>query len=196
MASSATKLDLTGATEQGVVFGGFFLGVIVSHVATYSIAGILAYLALDYRTFLQTGVLSHYMRPLDSPWVAAGPGLQVIRGAILALALYPFRRVFLLEPRGWLKLWGLFAGLGILSTCGPTPGSIEGLIYTRLAVLDHLHGLPEVLLQTLAFAWLFVLWCRRPKRWLHITITAVAGIAILMSVFGVLVPRPAPFGQN
>ncbi len=103
-----------------------------SHLVTYFVAGILAYALLDYATLFQSEGFSCLMRPLDSKWIAAGPALQVIRGLIFAVALYPFRSVFLADGRGWLKLWGLLLGLAIFSTAGAAPGSVEGMIYTKI----------------------------------------------------------------
>jgi hypothetical protein len=41
------------------------------------------------------------------------------------MALYPFRHVFLEGERGWLKLWGLLLGLGILSTYAPAQSDLD-----------------------------------------------------------------------
>jgi serine/threonine protein phosphatase 1 len=48
--------------------------------------------------------------PLTSPWLAAGPALQVARGLVFALVLWPFRRVFLEGRAGCLKFWGRTTG--------------------------------------------------------------------------------------
>jgi len=180
-----------GASQT--TFPEFFWRVTACHVVTYFLAGILAYYLFDYRTFLQTGPLGSLMRPMTSKWVAAGPGFQVIRGLIFSLALYPFRHVFLEEGRGWLKLWGLFLGLAILSTAGPSPGSLEGLVYTKLLPLDHLRGLPEVVVQTLALAALLVRWYHAPRRAWTIVMGVAVGLVLLMSLAGLLVERPEAF---
>jgi hypothetical protein len=133
------------------------------------------------------------MRPTDSIWVALGPALQVVRGLVFALALHPFRRVFLDEHRGWLKLWGLFLGLSILSTAGPAPGSIEGLIYTKLPPVGQILGLWETVLQTLALSLLLFGWHRRPHRAWGLVLGIVTGLAILMSLSGAVLPRPEAF---
>jgi hypothetical protein len=133
------------------------------------------------------------MLPTSSPWVAAGPALQVFRGLVFALALYPFRRVFLDESRGWLKLFGLMLGLAILSTAGPSPGSIEGMIYTKLPVVSQILGLWETVVQTLAFSVLLVLWHRKPHRAWGIVMGTACALVVLMSLAGALMPRPASF---
>lgn len=61
----------------------------VAHTLTYFLMGILALNFLNYEDVFVSGALENYMRPTDSPWVAAGPALQWIRGIIFALAFYP-----------------------------------------------------------------------------------------------------------
>ena len=170
-----------------VTLGRFTFRLTACHMVTYFVAGIFALALFDYQSLFAA---SPFLRPLDSAWIAAGPALQVFRGLIFALALYPFRAVFLGQPRGWMKLWGLFLGLAIFSTAGPAPGSVEGLIYTRLAFTDHLRGLPEVVLQTLALSALAVAWHRRPHRAWNIVMGGLMVVVILMSLAGVFLERP------
>jgi hypothetical protein len=171
-----------------VSFGRFFFRITACHMVTYMIVGLLAYKTMDYPS--QFSEECSIMIPTDSPRVALGPSLQVVRGLIFALVLYPFRRVFLDEDRGWLKLWGLFLGLAILSTAGPAPGSVEGMIYTKAAIGGQIIGLWEVVLQTLVMSVLLVLWHRRPGRAWGIVMGVLATLVLLMSVAGALLPRP------
>lgn len=173
-----------------VSFKRFSFRVTTCHVVTYFVAGILSFTLFDYRTLFEA---SPILRPLGSDWVAAGPSLQVIRGIIFALVLYPFRQVFLSEPGGWLRLWGLFLGLAIFSTAAPAPGSVEGLIYTKLPLANHFRGLPEVVLQTLALSVLVVLWHRRPHRAWNVVMGVLTTVVILMSLAGVFLERPEGF---
>jgi hypothetical protein len=174
-------------TGQG--FGRFFLRVSACHTVTYFVAGALAYTLLDYTTLFQSEHFECWMRPTTSRWVAAGPGLQWIRGLVFAVALYPFRQVFLEAARGWLPLFGLLLGLGILSTYGPAPGSVEGLLYTKIPPLVQLRGLAEVVGQSLAFSILLVAWYRRPHRAWGVVLYSLTGFVILLSVAGMLAPR-------
>ncbi len=155
------------------------------HLVTYAAAGLVASSLLDYAAWWETGALSH-MRPLDSPWVAAGMGLQVVRGLIFAMVLYPFRAVFLRERLGWLVLWGLLAGVGILAPYGPSPGSVEGAIYTELPLAAHVFGLPEVYAQSFAFAACLCGWYRWPHRAWGAIFGILGVLAILASLAGVL----------
>jgi hypothetical protein len=174
---------------SGNGFGRFFLRVTACHMVTYFVAGVLAFTLLDYATAFQAPYLSCWMRPTTSKWVAVGPGLQWIRGFIFALVLYPFRRVFLEGRLGWLKLWGLVAGIGILSTYGPAPGSVEGLLYTTIPPLRQVKGLSEVVGQSLAFSILLVAWYRRPHKAWGIVLYTLAVLVILMSIAGALAAR-------
>ena len=101
-----------------------------------------------------------FMRPSDDPIVALGLPMQIPHGALLALALVSFRSV-IVSPRGWPKLWFLIwvlTGIGAVIT---GPGSLAGMVYTRLGFSNPLVGLPAVTLQTLAFAGLLRRWERR-----------------------------------
>ena len=174
-------------------FPRFLARVTSCHVVTYFVAGMLAYTLLDYGALFQSAGFSCLMRPVSSRWVAAGPALQVFRGLIFALALYPFRSVFLADRHGWLTLWGLLVGLAIFSTAGAAPGSVEGMIYTTIPIASHLRGLPEILLQTLAFSLLLTAWHRHPHRAWAVVMGTLTLLGILMSVAGVFLPRPAGF---
>jgi len=165
-------------------FGSFWWRICATHTITYFVAGVLAFNLLNYEQLYSQTELRLLMRPTSSVWVAAGPGLQFIRGTLFALVLWPARAM--LVEKSWLVLWGLFAGLAILGTAGPAPGSLEGVVYTTLPLSRHLIGLPEVLLQTAAFSFLFVSWCRRPARWMNVASVAAVVLIATMSLFGVL----------
>ncbi len=183
MASANVAINRVSSVPS---FRTFTWRVIALHMVTYFIAGVLAYTLLDYRDLFSNTDLRFLMRPLESPWVAAGPGLQFIRGLLFALVLYPFATIFLKGTRGALLLWGLFLGLCILGTAGAPPASLEGVIYTRLTPLQHLRGLPETSLQTLAFSLGLVAWCRRPARWMNVAAGMAVALIVLMSTAGVL----------
>jgi hypothetical protein len=167
-------------------FKAFAWRVVSLHVLTYFLLGLAAFLILDYRQAYQTTELRYLMRPTTSPWVAAGPALQPVRGLLFASILYPFAAHFIRRSKGVLLLWSLFLGLAILGTAGPCPGSLEGMLYTKLPLRLHLFGLPEVVLQTLLFSIGLVSWCRKPARWKNIASGIGVGLVLFMSVAGVL----------
>jgi len=118
--------------NENVKFGTFFWRISSSHMVTYFIMGILASTLLNYSEAFANPPLSYLMKPLDSPWVAIGPVLQIFRGLVFSIALWFFKDSFIYKEYGWAKLWLLIIGLSVLSTTGPTPGSIEGIIYTKI----------------------------------------------------------------
>jgi hypothetical protein len=164
----------------------------VVHTVTYVVAGVLAYTLGDYEKTFSEPPLSYFMRPTSDPWVMAGPLLQPVRGVIFALAIYPLRDVLFAGRGGWLTLWWLLVALGILSTFGPAPGSVEGLIYTIIPPLKQILGLWETLLQSLLLAVVLTYWVRHPeKRWLSWTLGGVFGLLVLVLLMGL---RAARFG--
>jgi hypothetical protein len=77
-------------------------------------------------------------------------------------------------------MWLVLVALGILGTFGPSPGSIEGMLYTVFPLAVHLKGLPEVLLQSLLLSLIMFYWVRNPhKKW--VTWVMAIAFVILMS---------------
>ena len=141
-------------------FLAFALKVIVAHMATYFIFGIIMSNVFDYGEIFQRKIIRDYMIPMDEHNIVLGPFLQPVRGLIFAIGLWPLR-VFLIEKkRGWLTLWGLLVTIGILSTPAASPGSIEGMLYSKLPMWYHLIGYPEIVLQTLIFS-IWLIWWER-----------------------------------
>lgn len=168
---------------------------VIVHTTTYFVAGLLAYTLGGYETTFAEPPLSYLMRPTSDPWVMAGPLFQPVRGVLFALAFYPLRGGLFAERRGWLTLWWLLLALGVLSTFGPAPGSVEGLIYTIIPPLDQILGLWEVLLQSLLFSVILFHWIRHPeKTWLTWTLGVAFCIVLMLPVLGLLVTQPVPVG--
>jgi hypothetical protein len=170
-------------------FATFAWRVLSLHMLTYFLVGLVAFFALDYRKVFETTELRYLMRPTNSPWVAAGPALQIFRGILFAIILYPLAADILRRKNSVLLLWSLFVGFAILGTAGPSPGSFEGVLYTKLPLSLHLMGLPEVILQTLLFSAGLVLWCRKPARWKNIASGIGVAAVCLMSIAGALTAR-------
>lgn len=142
-------------------FLSFALRVIIAHMATYFVFGIIMSNVFNYGEVFQREIIRDFMLPIDQHNVLLGPFLQPVRGLIFAIGLWPIRNVLIEKKRGWLILWGLLVTLGILSTPAAAPSSIEGLLYSRLPLWYHLMGLPEVMLQTLVFSIWLVWWERQ-----------------------------------
>ena len=174
--------------ERPLSFSRLALKTVIVHTITYFVAGILAYTLGGYEQTFSQPPLSYFMRPTSDPLVRAGPLFQPIRGVIFAAALYPLRNVLFAERRGWLTLWWLLLALGVLSTFGPAPGSVEGLIYTVIPPLTQILGLWEVLLQSLLLSVILFYWVNHPeKRWLNWTLGIVFFILTILPLLGLIV---------
>lgn len=174
-------------SQNGLSFVSLLLKAVVVHTVTYVIAGILALSVFDYRHWFAQSPMNAVMRPIDDPWVMAGPLFQPVRGLLVGLAFYPLRGVLFAGKNGWLVIWLQLIVLGILSPFGPAPGSIEGVIYTTWPLRVQLFGLPEVLLQSLLFATLLHYWVRHPQqRWLTWSLGILCCLLLLLPALGLL----------
>lgn len=158
----------------------------IAHTVTYFVAGVTAMSLLNYGETM--GTEGSIFRPITDPMVMAGPLLQPIRGVVFGLAFYPIRYSLLGSKLGWLKLWWLLVALGILSTFGPAPGSIEAMIYTDLDV--SLVTYIEVVTQALALSFLLHYWVNnRQLRWLNWMMGLAFFVVMLLPTLGLLVGR-------
>lgn len=160
---------------------------VIAHTLTYFIAGILALLLFDYVEQFADPDFAFPMRLVSDPVVYAGPLFQPIRGLLFGIVFYLLRSVIFRPRDGWLILWAVLVILGILNTFGPSPGSIEGMVYTTPSVWWHIRGLPETLFQTFLLSLLLWYWVRNPhKRWLSWALGISFVLVLAMSVLGVL----------
>jgi hypothetical protein len=166
--------------DNRIRFPGLALRTIVAHTITYSLMGILA------MTFL------NYAEQFSRPIVMAGPLFQPIRGLVFALVFYPFREILFTKKNGWLLMWWMLVGLGILSTFAPTPGSVEGMVYTTIPIRNQLTGWLEIIPQALLFSAILWYWVRHPnKRWLNWTLVSIFAVFLLLVVLGLVVTNSA-----
>lgn len=179
--------------DQNISFLTLLYKTIVAHTVTYFAVGLAAFVAFDYATAFTETSLQLLMRPTDDPWVAMGPLFQPLRGVLFALAFYPLREILFGRKNGWLIIWLVLVTIGIFSTFGPAPGSIEGLIYTTIPIAEQLGlGMIEVIAQAGLFAALLYFWVNHSeKRWLTILLLAAFAMVVLFAVMGALFARPA-----
>jgi hypothetical protein len=131
------------------------------------------------------------MRQTNEPLVMAGPLFQPIRGALFGIVFFLLRDTLFGRKNGWLVMWITLVVVGILSPFGPSPGSIEGMIYTTLPMELHLTGLPEVLLQALILSALLFYWVNHPqKKWFNWVMGIIFVLMLLLPVLGLLVGQP------
>ena len=160
---------------------------IATHTVSYFIMGLLASTVFDYSALYAETSLNLLMRPTSHPLVMAGPLFQPIRGALFGVVFFMLRDILFGRKYGWLTMWVLLLVVGIISPFGPTPGSIEGMIYTIVPAGIQLKGLPEVLLQSLLLSVVLVYWVNHPeKRWLNWIMGIAFFLVILMPALGLL----------
>ncbi len=161
----------------------FIFRITVAHTVAYFFAGIFAVVFMNYKEHYASDSLGLLMLPVNSPLVALGPGLNVLRGIILGIILLSVRTIILGE-KGFLKLAILTIGLSFISTIGPTPGSFEGYIYTKLPLQYHLLGIPETLVYVALFAGIPYVWYKAEKKYFNIIAIVLVLLILLMSFAG------------
>jgi len=128
------------------------------------------------------------MRQTDDPLVMAGVLFQPIRGLLFGIVFWLLRDTLFLKKNGWLVAWITLVIVGIFSTFGPAPGSLEGLIYTRLPVASQLGGLIEVLVQSMLLSILMIYWVRNSHlKWLNWILIILFFVVLLLPLMGLLV---------
>lgn len=158
---------------------------IIVHTFTYTLMGILAFNFLYYEEAFAAPELSCWMRQTADPLVIAGPLFQPIRGILFALAFFPIQEILFRKKNGWLITWWLLVALGILSTFGPAPGSVEGMVYTiiPISIVNYLEVVPQAFL----FAGLLFYWIKNSdKQWLNWTMWIAFTIVIVLPILGLI----------
>lgn len=174
-------------TSDQPTFRQLAIKTAIVHTVTYFAMGLVALSVLNYAALYSRPDMAGFMRPTAEPLVMAGPLFQPVRGLVFALVIRPLQGVFLGSERGWLLLWWTLVALGIISTFGPAPGSVEGLVYTRITLSHQLVGLPEVVLQALLLAVGVVYWVNHPeKRWLTWLMVIAFVLAMLLPIAGLM----------
>jgi hypothetical protein len=182
---SASKKEVVVSDERQITFLGLTVKTIVVHTVTYFIMGLLALTFLEYRTAFAEPVTREYMRQVDDPLIALGPSLQFIRGILFAVVFYLLRDILFGRRNGWLIMWVMLVSLGILSTFGAAPGSVEGLLYTKMPVGLQISGWLEVMTQALLLSVVLFYWVNHPdKKWLAWVLGIIFVLATLFSIMG------------
>jgi hypothetical protein len=161
--------------------------VIVAHVIAYFIVGIFAMNVFNYDELFINGTLSLFMKPTNDPLIALGVCLQIIRGIIMALVFLPMRKVFTEGKYGFLKLGFLILGLSVLSTFGAVGGSVDGFIYTKLSLMEHIIGYPEAIVWIALFIGILWMFYKLEKKAISIIAVISFILIVLMSIMGYLI---------
>lgn len=140
-------------------FWSFALKLTTVHTVTYFIAGQVSFRTLLGPYVVGPKALTWYFKdPSDFvSWVLPD---QILRGILLAIALYPFRQriIELGTWRGGLAIAGVYLLVGQFACPGTSPGSLEGFVFTRLPIDFQFAVLPEIIAQGLALGLLLSWW--------------------------------------
>jgi hypothetical protein len=165
---------------------GFLARFAITHTAVYFVSGMIFAALMNYEALFASAEYA-FMRPFDHPLVILGPTLQLFRGALLACAFLPFRKVIVESKRGWVYLFVATLILMHIGADAADPGKIEGFIYADFGLVTHVATWPESIFSSLAFAWLFHTWERRPNdKRLIIPLIVVVIVTVAAAILGLL----------
>jgi hypothetical protein len=116
---------------------------------------------------------------------------------LFGIAFYALRETVFVPKRGWLTLWLVLLSVGIFSTFGAAPGSVEGFVYSKWPVWFQLVSLPELLLQSLVLAFVTHYWVNHPQnKWMSwglgiffVLVTLIAAMGLLAALKVLPTPR-------
>ena len=140
----------------------FLAKVVAAQVTTYFVAGAVFYQFLTkpyyvgpnpvFAVFLRTE-LDHALWPHVVNWFLPA---EILRGTLFALVFYPLYDTLGPWPfvRRFLYIASLYLVLSFWGAGGPSPGTIEGMVYLRPFITPevHLRVQPEMILQGLGMA--------------------------------------------
>ena len=140
-------------------FSYFTARVVILHVVTFLTAGWIA-LALQWEGVYGGETVQFFFRDPYSQYVQTWLiPTEILRGILLAIALYPFLgRIMEMKRWGWLAVASNYLLIGEIGV-----GTIELITYSNLPVSFLIASIPEAALDALLFGYLLVLWQRRTK---------------------------------
>jgi hypothetical protein len=173
--------------EKKLTLWGIVVKTTVVHTLTYFVMGLIALTLFNYTARFADPAVSSLMRQTDDPLVQAGVLFQPIRGVLFGLVFYLLRDVFFRQKNGWLIMWITLVVIGIISTFGTAPGSIESLIYTKASFIGLWVGEIEVLSQSFLLSVLTYYWVtHNEKRWMKWVLGILFCIALFLPALGLL----------
>jgi len=140
-------------------FSYFTARVVILHVVTFLTAGWIA-LALQWEGVYGGETVQFFFRDPYSQYVQTWLiPTEILRGILLAIALYPFLgRIMEMKRWGWLAVASNYLLIGEIGV-----GTIELITYSNLPASFLLASVPEAALDALLFGYLLVLWQRRAR---------------------------------
>lgn len=160
---------------------------IITHTVTYFATGVIAAILLGYATRMIRPDIAPIIRKITDPILMAGPLFQPFRAALLAIVFYLLRDVLFSYRKGWLIMWCMLVVIGILTPFSASWGGIEGMIFFKFPLWDHIVGWPEVFSQTLLLSVILTYWVDHPKsKRLRVTLFVGFILAMLLPIIALL----------
>ena len=154
---------ITALNTSQPSFWSILYRTIITHSVTYFLIGILASIFLGYSERMLRPDIAPIIRQITDPILIVSPWIQPIRALLLAIVFYLLKEVLFNPKNGWLVMWIMLVVVGVLSPFGASWGSIEGMIFFSLPIVDHIVGWPEVFLQTLLLSTILTYWVNHPE---------------------------------
>jgi hypothetical protein len=168
-------------------FRSILYRTIISHTVTYFATGVIAAILLDYSTRMIRPDVAPIIRKITDPILMAGPLFQPFRAALLAIVFYLLRDVLFSNRKGWLIMWCMLVVIGILTPFSASWGGIEGMIFFKFPLWDHIVGWPEVFSQTLLLSVILTHWVNHPKsKRLRVILLVGFILAMLLPIIALL----------
>jgi len=163
MNTSTTAVKKIEMNNPQPSFRSILYRTIISHTVTYFVTGVIAAILLDYSTRMIRPDVAPIIRKITDPILIASPLFQPFRAALLAIVFYLLRDVLFSNRKGWLIMWCLLVVIGILTPFSASWGGIEGMIFFKFPLWDHIVGWPEVFSQTFLLSVILTYWVDHPK---------------------------------
>ena len=158
-----TEMEISVDTSHPS-FWSVLYRTMITHTVTYFATGVIAAILFDYSTRMIRPDVAPIIRNMTDPILIASPLFQPFRAALLAVVFYLLREVVFSKRKGWLILWCLLVVIGILTPFSASWGGIEGMIFFKFPLWDHVVGWPEVFTQTLLLSVILTYWVNHPQR--------------------------------
>ena len=168
-------------------FRSILYRTIVTHTVTYFATGIVASTFIGYAARMSRPDVAPIIRSITDPILIASPLFQPLRAALLAIVFFLLRDVLFGNRRGWLIMWCTLVVIGILTPFSASWGGIEGMIFFKFPIWDHIAGWPEVFAQTLLLSVALTYWVDHPRsNRLAVGLWVGFGLTILLPMMALL----------
>ena len=131
-----------------------FLKVVIAHVFTYTLCGIIAMNLFSYWDWIHE---QNNWRGMDDIITQLALVFQILRGILYGIVILLLKDTIIYSKYGIIKLFVIMAILGFFNTPAPSPGSIEGFIFMKPQPQDApplnilIGGHMEIFIQNLLF---------------------------------------------